>query len=80
MSPVYVQGEVELYVLDPETGGWGLPLLGGSGTDTLTFDADAEGRSALVVGESQIGGFTFPIGDSQITDSDGVWPIMDFNP
>ena len=34
-EPVYVQGEVELYVLDPETGGWGLPLLGGSGTDTL---------------------------------------------
>ena len=79
-EPVYVQGEVELYVLDPETGGWGLPLLGGSGTDTLTFDADAEDRPALIVGESQIGGFTFPTGDSQITDSDGVRPIMDFNP
>ena len=43
-KPVQVQGVVELYVPSPKTGGWGLPLLGGSGTDTLTFDADAEGR------------------------------------
>ncbi len=26
-EPVFVEGDVELYVLDPETGGWGLPLL-----------------------------------------------------
>ena len=43
-EPVFAEGDVELYVLDPETGGWGLPLLGGSGSDTLTFDADAEDR------------------------------------
>lgn len=79
-EPVYVQGEVELYVLDPETGGWGLPFLGGSGTDTLTFDADAEDRPALVEGESQIGGIAFLTADSQIADSDGDWPILDFEP
>ena len=48
-KPVQVQGVVELYVLEPKTGGWGLPLLGGSGTDTLTFDADAEGRLVSLV-------------------------------
>ena len=78
-EPVYVQGEVELYVLDPETGGWGLPLLDGSGTDTLTFDADAEDRPALIVGESQLAGFAFPAPDSQITDSDGTWVILNFD-
>ncbi|MCE2405625.1 MAG: hypothetical protein J4F43_10785 [Dehalococcoidia bacterium] len=79
-EPVHVQGEVELYVLDPATGGWGLPLLGGSGTDTLTFDADAEGRPPLVLGESQIAGLTFPGADSEIADADGNWPILDFEP
>ena len=79
-EPVYVQGEVELYALDPETGGWGLPLLGGSGTDTLTFDADAEDRPGLIVGESQIAGFILPTEDSQIADSDGVRPVTDFDP
>ena len=70
-KPVQVQGVVELYVLEPSTGGWGLPLLGGSGTDTLTFDADAEGRPALVAGESQIAGFSFPDQESQLVDSYG---------
>ena len=79
-EPVHVQGEVELYVLDPQTGGWGLPLIGGSGTDTLTFDADAADRPALVVGTSQIGGITFPTPDSVIMDSDGAWPVLDFDP
>ena len=78
-EPVHVQGEVELYVLDPETGGWGLPLLDGSGTDTLTFDADAEDRPTLIVGESQLAGFAFPAPDSQITDSDGTWVILNFD-
>ena len=77
---VYVKGKVELYVLDPATGGWGLPLLEGSGTDTLTFDADVEDRPALIVGESQIAGFAFPEADSEIADSDGSWPTMDFAP
>ena len=70
--PVHVQGQVELYVIDPATGGWGLPLLGGSGTAILTFDADAEDRLPLVVGESQIAGFIFPTPDSQMTDGGGA--------
>ena len=69
---VQVQDTVELYVLEPKTGGWGLPLLDGSGTDTLTFDADAEGRPALVAGESQIAGFSFPDQESRLVDSDGT--------
>ena len=72
-EPVFVEGDVELYVLDPETGGWGLPLLGGSGTDTLTFDADAEDRPSLVLGESQIAGLSFPDSDSNLMDSEGTW-------
>jgi hypothetical protein len=71
-KPVQVQGVVELYVLEPNTGGWGLPLLSGSGTDTLTFDADAEGRPKLVAGESQIAGFAFPNPEAKLTDSDGT--------
>ena len=79
-EPVYVEGKVELYVLDPQTGGWGLPLLGGSGTDTLTFDADAVDGRDLIVGESQIAGIAFPGADSEIADSNGNWPILDFEP
>lgn len=79
-EPVYVQGVVELYVLDPQTGGWVLPLIAGSGTDTLTFDADPEDRPSLIVGESRIGGLVFPAADSEIADSDGEWPILDFDP
>ena len=76
---VHVEGQVELYVIDPATGGWGLPLLGGSGTTILTFDADAEDRPSLVLGESQIGGFVFPTPDSDLTDADGerVNPTFD---
>ena len=36
-KPVQVQGTVELYVLEPSTGGWGLPLLSGSGTGYPDF-------------------------------------------
>ena len=71
-EPVFVRGQVELYVLDPATGGWALPLIDGSGTATLTFDADAENRPPLVIGESQIAGFIFPTPDSQMTDSEGA--------
>ncbi len=70
--PVQAQGQVELYVIDPATGGWTLPLLSGSGTNILTFDGDAEGRQTLIVGESQIAGFTFPTPDSQMTDAGGA--------
>ncbi len=79
-EPVFVQGEVGLYVLDLQTGGWELPLLGGSGTDTLTFDADSEGAPALIAGESQIAGITFPSFDSQIANAAGASPILDFEP
>ena len=77
--PVQVQGTVELYVLEPSTGGWGLPLLSGSGTDTLIFDADAEGRPQLVAGESQIAGFTFPDLESRLVDSDGTGVNLNFD-
>ena len=70
-EPVYVEGQVELYVIDPATGGFGLPLLGGSGTTVFTFDADAEDRPSLVLGESEIAGFFYPTGDSQLTNTDG---------
>ena len=78
-EPVIVEGSVELYVLDTATGGWGLPLLDGSGTDTLTFDADAEGKPALVLGESQIAGFTFPNFDSNLVDADGTRANLNFD-
>ena len=71
-EPVFVEGDVELYVLEPSTGGWSLPLLGGSGTETLTFDADAEGRPSLVLGESEIAGITFTDSDSNIVDAEGT--------
>lgn len=79
-EPVYVEGVVGLYVIDPATGGWELPLLGGSGTDTLTFDADADGSPPLVAGESQIGGITFPEPDSEIADFDANRPILNSEP
>ena len=78
-EPVFVQGDVELYVLDPDTGGWGLPLLEGSGTDTFTFDADAEDRPALIAGESQLAGFSFPAEDSQLLDDEGTSVNLNFD-
>ncbi|MDE2861288.1 MAG: hypothetical protein OYI31_05815 [Chloroflexota bacterium] len=77
-EPVFVEGEVELYVLEPSTGGWSLPLLGGSGTDTLTFDADAEDRPPLVLGESQIAGFSFPDFESNLVDAEGTSAYLNF--
>ncbi len=70
-GPVFVEGGVELYVLNPETGGWGLPLVSGSGTNTLTFDADSPDRPPLVAGESQIAGFSFPEFEYDLVGSDG---------
>lgn len=86
-EPVIVEGSVELFVLDPtsvldaSTGArsWGLPLLGGSGTDTLTFDADAEDRPPLVLGESQILGFWFPDFESNLVDSEGTSANLNFD-
>ena len=70
-KPVFVEGEVVLYVLEPSTGGWELPLINGSGTDTLVFDAAPAGNPALVTGESQIAFLGFGM-DAQIVDTDGV--------
>ena len=78
-EPVFVEGSVELYVLEPTTGGWGLPLLAGSGTDTLSFDADAVGRPPLVLGESQIAGFSFPDFDSNLVDAEGMSVNLNFD-
>ncbi|MCY4625827.1 MAG: hypothetical protein OXC99_12630 [Chloroflexi bacterium] len=70
-KPVFVEGEVVLYVLEPSTGGWELPLLSGSGTDTLVFDAAAEGKPTLVAGEHEIAFIGFG-NDAQIVGADGV--------
>ena len=70
-KPVFVQGEIVLYVLEPSTGGWELPLLSGSGTDTLIFSAAPEGKPALIVGESQVAWIGFG-SDSQLVDANGV--------
>ena len=78
-EPVYVEGDVALYVLDAETGGWELPLLGGSGTDTLTFDADADGRPSLTRGESQLAGFSFPESDADLVDAEGTGANLNFD-
>ena len=70
-KPVIAEGEIILYVLEPSTGGWELPLLSGSGTDTLVFDAAAEGSPTLVAGEHEIAFIGFG-GNAQIVDTDGV--------
>ena len=78
-APVSVSGEVSLYVIDPATGGWELPMLSGSGTDTLTFDAEPEGKPSLIPGESVIPGLIFKSAESEVLDSDGnpVNPIFE---
>ena len=70
-KPVFAEGEIILYVLEPSTGGWELPLLSGSGTDTLVFDAAAEGSPTLVAGEHEIAFVGFGT-NAQIVDADGV--------
>ena len=68
-----------LYVLEPSTGGWELPLLSGSGTDTLVFDAAAEGKPTLVAGEHEIAFIGFG-NDAQIVGVDGVQANDLFDP
>ena len=70
-KPVFVQGEIVLYVSEPSTGGWELPLLSGSGTGTLIFSAAPEGKPALIVGESQIAWIGFGL-DARLVDANGV--------
>ena len=78
-APVTVNGDVTLYVIDPATGGWELPMLSGSGTDTLTFDAEPEGKPSLIPGESVIPGLIFASAESEVLDSDGnpVNPVFE---
>ena len=78
-GPVTVIGDVSLYVIDPATGGWELPLLAGNGADTLTFDSEAEGNPSLIPGESIIPGLIFATAESEILDSDGnpVNPVFE---
>ena len=78
-APVTVNGDVALYVIDPATGGWELPILSGSGSDTLTFDAEPEGKPSLIPGESVIPGLIFMTAESEIIDSDGnpVNPVFE---
>ena len=70
-KPVFVQGEIVLYVLEPSTGGWALPLLSGNATDTLIFNAAPEGEPMLIVGESQIAWIGLG-SDAQLVDATGV--------
>ena len=78
-EPVTVSGDVNLYVIDPATGGWELPIMDGSGTDTLIFMAAAEGKPSLNPGESRIAGFIFETSESKILDSEGnfVNPVFE---
>ena len=70
-KPVFAEGEIVLYVLEPSTGGWELPLLNGSGTTTLVFAAAAEGKPTLVEGQHEIAFIGFGA-NAQIIDDDGV--------
>ena len=78
-GPVTAVGDISLYVIDPATGGWELPMLSGSGTDTLTFDSKPEGNPSLIPGESVIPGLIFVSAESEILDSGGnpVNPVFD---
>ena len=70
-KPVFATGEIILLVIEQTTGGWELPLLDGSGTDTLVFNAAPEGKPELVAGETQIGFLGFGV-DARLKDADGV--------
>ena len=78
-EPITVNGDVTLYVIDPATGGWELPMIGGSGADTLVFDTEPEGKPSLIPGESVIPGFIFVTAESEILDLDGnfVNPVFE---
>ncbi len=79
-APVTLIGQVSLHVPDPSTGGWVLPYAGGSGTDTLTFDADPPDSQSLTPGESLIVGFTFDVPESDLIDENGQPVNLNFEP
>ena len=68
---VHVYGAAELQVLDSDGRGWSLPLLHGSGTSSLTFDAHAEGKPAITLGETTVVGFVFLEADAELVDDNG---------
>ena len=70
-EPVTLIGDVGLYVLEPSTGGWSLPYIDGSGTETLIFAAASADNPPLVPEESLIVGFTFDSPESDLLDEDG---------
>ena len=70
-EPVNLVGEVGLYVLEPSIGGYSLPYIGGSGTDTLTFAADVPDNPSLIPGESIILGLTFDSPESDLFGENG---------
>ena len=76
---VTVEGEIGLYVMESPGSGWTLPYIGGSGTDTLTFDAHGQDNPPLVAGESIILDFAFEDFESTIMDGSGrdVNPFFD---
>ena len=79
-KPVTLIGQVGLYVPDPSTGGWDLPYIGGSGTNTLTFDAAAPDNPPVIPGETLIDSFRFDSFESDIVDEDGQFAILGFQP
>lgn len=79
-QPVTLIGQVGLHVPDPSTGGWVLPYIGGSGSDTLTFDAVPPDSPALIPGESLIVGFTFDAPESNLIDENGQPVYLNFEP
>ena len=73
-GPVTVSGKIALYVFDlalGEADGWEIPMIGGSGTDTLTFDAQPEGKPSLTAGEGAVAGIVYKSADADILDSNG---------
>ena len=77
---VHVYGAAELQVLDSDGRGWSLPLLHGSGTSSLTFDAHAEGKSAITLGKTTVVGFVFLETDAEIVDDNGQPVDLVFEP
>lgn len=79
-APVTLIGQVGLHVPDPSTGGWVLPYTGGSGSNTLTFDAAPPDSQSLTPGESLIVGFTFDAPESDLIDDNGQPVNLNFEP
>ena len=80
LNAVYVHGVVELQVEDPDGRGWTLPLLEGSGTSELVFDASAPDSPPLAPGQSKVVGFVFLEAGSEIVDDNEQPAELDLAP